>query len=68
MRWETIDSVPKDKPILGWGPWGSHGYRHYLVRFDGSEPSHPWLSFDGWLYPAEAITHWKPLDTPHEQA
>ncbi len=65
--WYPIDTAPKDKPILGWGPWGrNQQYRHYLVKFDGRDPSHPWLSFDGWQYPVECITHWKPLDTPND--
>ena len=59
MKWEPIETAPKDTNILG---WGEHmGMRTIEVDPDGFAWS------DEGRHPVGAFTRWMPLPEPPEQ-
>lgn len=65
MKWQTIESAPKDKSVLLW--WvGVKGARAPGAALTGQVSSYePGMFWDGHIYrPIAWITHWMPLPPP----
>jgi len=65
MKWEPIETAPKDRYILVTGPIG---YRIDQVKWGGwlLDDTHNWCDLNGARHPNAAITHWMPLPAPPE--
>jgi len=69
MKWQPIETAPKDKTviILGFLPhWSLNGSRRvYEGRW--SKTQNTWTSVNGFMIFSEA-SHWMPLPQPPESA
>jgi hypothetical protein len=55
--WQTMDTAPKDRPILA-VLWTD---TQMVIEYDETNPLHPWSTLDGPSYHVSAPTHWMPL-------
>jgi hypothetical protein len=65
MKWQPIETAPKDRYILVTGPIG---YRIDQVCWGGwlLDDTHNWCDLNGARHPNAAITHWMPMPEPPE--
>lgn len=58
MRWQPMETAPKDRPILVC----LFGDTIMVVEYDEyADPMFPWSTLDGPNYMKDSPTHWMPL-------